>query len=96
MKLGLVASVLCIFCTVVVQSKPRNDKPNIVFIISDDQGSFDAGYQGSEIRTPNLDQLAQEGVILNNYYVQPICTPSRSQLLTGRYQVSSPCIYFPC
>ena len=71
----------------VVQGRPKNDQPNIVFIITDDQGTFDAGYRGSEIRTPNIDQLAQGGVILNNYYVQPVCTPSRTQLLSGRYQV---------
>ena len=45
------------------------------------------GYHGSEIKTPNLDTLAAEGVKLENYYVQPICTPSRSQLMSGRYQV---------
>lgn len=61
--------------------------PNIVFIISDDQGYYDVGYRGSEILTPNIDSLASAGVTLDNYYVQPICTPSRSQLLSGRYQV---------
>ena len=45
------------------------------------------GYHGSEIPTPNMDALASEGVILDNYYVQPMCTPSRSSLLTGLYQV---------
>ena len=48
---------------------------------------LDAGYHGSDIATPNLDALASEGVKLENYYVQPSCTPSRSQLLTGLYQV---------
>ncbi|KAL0177856.1 hypothetical protein M9458_026750, partial [Cirrhinus mrigala] len=50
----------------------------------DDQGYNDIGYHGSEIHTPVLDQLAGEGVKLENYYVQPICSPSRSQLMTGR------------
>ena len=59
-------------------------KPNIVFIIADDYGWNDIGYHGSEIKTPNLDKLAGNGVKLENYYVQPICTPSRSQLLSGK------------
>ena len=48
----------------------------------------DIGFHGSEIKTPHLDKLAtEEGIRLENYYVQPICTPSRSQLLSGRYQI---------
>ena len=47
------------------------------------------GYHGSNVQTPTIDKLAAEGVKLENYYVQPLCTPSRSQLLTGRYQVSN-------
>ncbi|XP_033733064.1 arylsulfatase B-like isoform X1 [Pecten maximus] len=61
-------------------------KPHILFIFADDYGYNDIGYHGSEIKTPHLDQLAKEGVRLENYYVQPICTPSRSQLMSGRYQ----------
>ena len=63
--------------------------PHIVFILADDYGWFDIGYHNSTIKTPNLDQLASEGVKLENYYVQPICSPTRSQLMTGRYQVSN-------
>ncbi|KAI1898478.1 hypothetical protein AGOR_G00072760 [Albula goreensis] len=58
--------------------------PHIIFILTDDQGFHDIGYHGSDIRTPALDKLAAEGVKLENYYIQPICTPSRSQLITGR------------
>lgn len=61
--------------------------PNIVFIVADDYGYRDIGYHGAEFATPNLDKLASDGVKLENYYVQPICSPSRSQLMTGRYQV---------
>uniref|UniRef100_A0A8C4EDB6 Sulfatase N-terminal domain-containing protein n=1 Tax=Dicentrarchus labrax TaxID=13489 RepID=A0A8C4EDB6_DICLA len=61
--------------------------PHLVFIMVDDQGYGDIGYHGSDIHTPVLDQLAAEGVKLENYYVQPICSPSRSQLMTGRYQI---------
>jgi arylsulfatase B/arylsulfatase I/J len=64
-----------------------NHKPNILFIFADDYGFNDVGYHGSEIKTPVLDKLANEGVILEKYYVQPICTPTRSTMLTGRYQI---------
>ena len=61
--------------------------PNIVLIVSDDQGYNDLGcYGGTEIKTPNLDRLAAGGVRLTSFYVTwPACTPSRGSLLTGRY-----------
>ncbi|RUS71733.1 hypothetical protein EGW08_020498 [Elysia chlorotica] len=65
----------------------RRRRPNIVFILTDDQGYNDIGYRGSEFPTPNLDALAEAGVKLENYYVQPICSPSRSQLMSGKYQI---------
>lgn len=61
--------------------------PHIVFILADDLGFYDIGYHQSDVKTPNLDKLASMGVKLENYYVQPTCTPTRSQLLSGRYQV---------
>ncbi|XP_030624298.1 arylsulfatase B isoform X2 [Chanos chanos] len=73
--------------------------PNIVFILADDFGWNDIGYHGSEIKTPNLDRLSAKGVRLENYYVQPICTPSRNQLMTGRYQIHTGMqhqIIWPC
>lgn len=60
-------------------------QPHILLIVVDDFGSADPGYKGSEIVTPNLDRLAQEGRVLTNYYIQPTCTPSRAALHTGRY-----------
>ncbi|XP_037537849.1 arylsulfatase I isoform X2 [Nematolebias whitei] len=65
----------------------KKKQPHIIFILIDDQGFNDIGYHNPTIKTPTLDKLAAEGVILENYYVQPICTPSRSQLMTGRYQI---------
>ena len=65
----------------------KPSQPNIVFVLADDYGWNDVGYHGSEIKTPTLDRLASDGVKLENYYVQPICSPTRSQLLSGRYQV---------
>ncbi|CAK6968762.1 arylsulfatase I-like [Scomber scombrus] len=65
----------------------QKNQPHIIFILIDDQGFNDIGYHNPTIKTPTLDKLAAEGVKLENYYVQPICTPSRSQLITGRYQI---------
>jgi arylsulfatase A-like enzyme len=60
-------------------------KPNIVFILSDDQGWADVGWHGSEIQTPNLDKIAEAGAKLEQFYVLPVCSPTRAALLTGRY-----------
>jgi arylsulfatase A-like enzyme len=59
--------------------------PNIVYIISDDQGWKDVGFHGSDIRTPNIDALAKGGALLEQFYAQPMCTPTRAALMTGRY-----------
>ncbi|XP_019969147.1 arylsulfatase I-like [Paralichthys olivaceus] len=69
------------------EPEQKKNQPHIIFILTDDQGFNDIGYHNPTIKTPTLDKLAAEGVTLENYYVQPICTPSRSQLLTGRYQI---------
>lgn len=59
------------------------DRPNIVFILSDDQGWADVGYHGSEIQTPTMDRLASEGIRLSQHYVHPVCSPTRAALMTG-------------
>jgi arylsulfatase A-like enzyme len=65
------------------QSAPP--RPHIVYIVSDDQGWKDVGFHGSDIRTPSIDRLASGGARLEQYYAQPMCTPSRAALMTGRY-----------
>jgi len=64
------------------------ERPNILLILSDDQGYADAGFQGcKDIPTPNLDRLASEGLHFSNGYVtHPFCSPSRAAVMTGRYQ----------
>ena len=62
-------------------------KPNMLFILADDLGYNEMGFMNETrgLRTPNLDALAHGGVILKNYYVQPICSPTRSAFMTGRF-----------
>ena len=69
-------------------SSINDSKPNIIIILADDAGYSDFGFMGSvEIKTPNLDQLALDGVTFNNAYVSAsVCSPSRAGLLTGMYQ----------
>jgi len=61
------------------------DKPNVLVILTDDQGWGDIGYNNPKVYTPNLDKLAAEGVTLADHYVMPQCTPTRLALFTGRY-----------
>ena len=74
--------------TLVSCSTINDSKPNIIIILADDAGYSDFGFMGSdEIKTPNLDQLALDGVVFNNAYVSAsVCSPSRAGLLTGMYQ----------
>ena len=61
-------------------------QPNIVFLLIDDLGYADCGFNGGQqIKTPNIDRLAKSGTIIDSHYVQPVCSPTRSTLLTGRY-----------
>ncbi|MCK5175865.1 MAG: sulfatase-like hydrolase/transferase, partial [Planctomycetes bacterium] len=64
------------------------DKPNIIVIMADDMGFSDIGCYGGEIKTPNIDQLAREGVRFTGFKNTSRCAPSRASLLTGRYQHS--------
>ena len=76
------------FSLLVSCSIKTDSKPNIIIILADDAGYSDFGFMGSdEIKTPNLDQLALDGVTFNNAYVSAsVCSPSRAGLLTGMYQ----------
>ena len=63
-----------------------DQKPNIVYIVADDLGWKDVGFNGcADIKTPNIDKLAATGAKLSQFYVQPMCTPTRAALMTGRY-----------
>ena len=69
-------------------------KPNIILILADDLGYSDIGAYGSEIKTPNLDRLANGGIRLKEFYNNSICAPTRASLLTGQYQHKAGVGYF--
>ena len=64
-------------------ARAEEAKPNVIFIMADDLGNADVGYHGSDIKTPNIDKLANEGVRLENFHGMPVCTPSRAALDDG-------------
>jgi len=78
-------STLAVCATATVLAAGAPPRPNIVFILSDDHGWADVGWHGQEVKTPNLDRLAAAGARLEQFYVQPVCSPTRAALLTGRY-----------
>ncbi|MCC7476337.1 MAG: arylsulfatase [Pirellulales bacterium] len=60
-------------------------KPNVLLVVADDLGWGDVGWHDGVCKTPTLDRLVREGIELDRHYVQPVCTPTRTALLTGRY-----------
>ena len=65
----------------------KTTPPNVVFILADDLGWEDIGYRTNQIQTPHIDWIYNHGVVLENYYVQATCSPSRATLMTGRYPI---------
>jgi arylsulfatase len=75
-------------CTPAKDEGIRHTQPNILLIITDDQGYGDLGFHGNPvIRTPVLDSLAESSTRFEQFYVSPVCAPTRSSLMTGRYSV---------
>ncbi len=65
-------------------------QPNIVFILADDMGFADVGYhKQGQIKTPFIDILSETGIRFSKHYVQPVCTPTRASLMTGRYAANT-------
>ncbi|MCY1720218.1 arylsulfatase [Prolixibacteraceae bacterium Z1-6] len=83
----LVFAILLFSCT---EKTIQTQYPNIILILSDDQGWGDLSYHGNtNLSTPNIDELAKTGVTFDRFYVCPVCSPTRAELLTGRYHVRS-------
>ncbi|PCJ92280.1 MAG: N-acetylgalactosamine 6-sulfate sulfatase [Flavobacteriaceae bacterium] len=73
-------------CSKKKNQKELAKKPNVIIILTDDQGWGDLSYNGNRnLQTPNIDSLAINGVSFENFYVSPVCSPTRAEILTGRY-----------
>jgi arylsulfatase A-like enzyme len=84
----LVRNVLlsCLACWLAVGSVVAAERPNVILIMTDDQGYGDIGAHGNPIiKTPHLDQFAGESVEVDPFYVSPVCSPTRASLMTGRW-----------
>lgn len=64
-----------------------SQRPNIVVIVADDLGWSDVGFRSVQLLTPNIDTLAADGIVLNKYYTSPVCSPSRSALLSAVHPI---------
>lgn len=83
MKVHLLTA-LCLTLTAWIHADTPS--PHVVFMLADDLGRADCGFMGGKvIETPHLDKLAEAGAILDQFYVQPVCSPTRAALMTGRY-----------
>jgi N-acetylglucosamine-6-sulfatase len=87
LPLILFGSIVAFFCVYVQPASSQTRKPNIIFIITDDQRWDSLGATGSTLaKTPNIDRLAREGASFRNFFTTtPLCSPSRASFLTGRY-----------
>ncbi len=83
---AVVVAVLGFASTFGASTPKAPDRPNVIVIMTDDQGYGDFGATGNRvIRTPHLDRMAAGGVRMTRFYVSPVCTPTRACLMTGRY-----------
>lgn len=85
LSLGVLASLALGVSRLGAAEPAAPPPPNILLIVADDLGWADVGYHGARIQTPQIDRLAREGVELDCHYVQPVCTPTRAALLSGRW-----------
>ena len=86
---------LVLFCAYTLYAQNNNQRPNVVFIISDQHKLGETGAYGSDISiTPNIDKLANSGILFNNCYTPaPVCAPARASLVTGMYPYANGAIY---
>ncbi|TNF40291.1 MAG: hypothetical protein EP311_09220, partial [Cytophagales bacterium] len=88
-RLFLAGLFLTVFLGLVsCEAKKPDSPPNLILIMTDDQGFGDLAFHGNAwVKTPNLDQLAGESARFDRFYVSPLCAPTRASLLTGRYHL---------
>ena len=80
--------MLCGLACATARSATPDDRPNVILVMTDDQGYGDVrSHDNPLIDTPNLDQLAKDGARFKNFFVSPLCAPTRASLLTGRYHI---------
>ena len=80
--------ILSCSCIEHIYTKSDQKKPNVLLILTDDQGWGDLSINGNKyLQTPNIDCLSIQGVTLDKFYVSPVCAPTRASLLTGRYHL---------
>ena len=88
----MAVSFACLFAGI-LPGTVAAERPNVVVIMSDDQGGGDYGFIGNDIiRTPELDAMHQRSGFLSRFYVSPVCAPTRASLMTGRYNYRTRCI----
>jgi arylsulfatase A-like enzyme len=79
-------TALALLCSCVQQAETIETPPNVIIVLTDDQGYSDVGFNGNPlVKTPLLDQFASESVIFDKFYANPVCSPTRAALMTGRY-----------
>jgi len=82
--------ILIVACNTSNDTSSNKQPPNILFILTDDQGWGDLSVNGNKnLKTPNIDNLAKNGATLDRFYVSAVCSPTRAEILTGRYAVRS-------
>jgi len=85
-SLGLGAAAMATSCATGPKTSKNTDRPNVILIMTDDQGYGDFGVTGNPIiKTPNIDAMASRSGSMENFYVHPVCAPTRACLMTGRY-----------
>ena len=84
------ALVSLVWMTAVAVCHADSPKPNVVFILSDNQSYYEMSCHGhADIKTPHIDRLADQSVEFTNFHAPPFCSPNRAVILTGRYAIRS-------
>lgn len=83
--IAVLAALIAASCAAADSTSTTPNRPNILLLVADDLGWADVAWHGGKFKTPNLDRLASSGVELDRHYVQPVCTPTRTALMSGRW-----------